>query len=372
MLLIDIKDFKIINKLKGSKFGDYILQTVARILKERFEDYTIARIGNDEFAIFLPFNSENEVIAIAQQIIENIKTLKFKDVSISANIGISYYDQHASTPKKLIESASAALHMAKKTENSIEIYDLSLYQNFSKYLKTKNVIENSLKNNNFEFFFQPYFSYHEKKFVGAEALLRIKGNTEIKTEEFIKYAEKSRIIKQIELQSFKDLAQIIKKIKFPISFNISPVSLSDEEHMKKIMEIFKGIEKFVTVEITERLLLKDSLDVFRKLKEKGFKIAIDDFGSGYASFKYLKNLLADILKIDKEFVENIANSTNDRKIVEIIIDFANKFEMNLIAEGVENKDQENILSKLGCNLFQGYYYSKPLPLQDFEKLLKNS
>ena len=372
MILIDLKDFKIINKLKGSKFGDLILQYVAKILKEKFEEYIQARIGNDEFALFVPFNQENEVIALAQQIIENIKTLSIKDISLSANIGISYYNQHALTPKKLLESASAALHMAKKTENTIEIYDPSLYQNFSKYFKTKQIIQDALQKDNFEFFFQPYYSYTQKKFIGAEALLRIKGNTEIKTEEFIKYAEKSRIIKQIELQSLKNLAKIIKEIKFPISFNISPVSLSDKEHMQKIIKIFKGIEKYITIEITERLLLKDSFEIFNTLKEKGFKIAIDDFGSGYASFKYLKNLLADIIKVDKEFIENITHSTNDKKIVDIILDFAQKFNMDVISEGVETKEQELILSTLGCDIFQGYYYSKPIPLKDFKNLIKNS
>ncbi len=371
LLLIDIKDFKIINKIKGSKFGDIVLKNIANILKENFANYLPSRIGNDEFALFIPFNNESEIIIHAQQIIEKIKNLTFPEYNPSVNIGIAYYFSHAYTPKRLLECSSIALHIAKQNENSFEIYNPSLSHSLTVYIKTKSAINKALKNDDFEYYFQPYYSLKQKKFIGAEALLRIK-NTQMSTESFILYAETSGIIKQIEQKMLKKLADTARKIKIPISFNLSSTSLKDKKHVENIISFFRGIEENITIEVTERLLVDGSFEIFKKLKEKGFKIAIDDFGSGYASFKYLKNLYADILKIDKDFVQNINSSENDKKIFEIILDFANKFNMQTISEGVETKAQEKTLKELNCDLIQGFLYSKPLPLNKLQNLFKKS
>lgn len=209
------------------------------------------------------------------------------------------------------------------------------------------------------------------KIAGAETLLRIKyENKIIYPDSFIDYAENSGYIKEIEKIMFPKFLEYLKQLNIPLSFNISGKSLTDKEHIENL---FKNIEKLpINIELTEREIAENieyTQEIFDYFKNKNFKLSIDDFGTGYSSFSYLKNLPADYLKIDISFIKNIENSQKDYAIVETIIDFAHKFNMQTIAEGVENINQVKLLQKTKCDYIQGFYFYKPMPFNEFKEIL---
>jgi len=271
----------------------------------------------------------------------------------------------------LIEKAIMALNYAKKEgKNEYLFYDEELKEEVEKINYAKSLINRALENDNFIFYFQPYISIKDNKIKGCEALLRIKEKDEvILPGVFIDYAEKKGIIKRIEKVMYDKLVNFYsKEIDIPISFNVSAVSFRDEHHMK----MFEFSKDF-TIELTEREIANNitfTQYIFEELKSKGFKIAIDDFGSGYSSLSYIKDLSFDTLKIDIAFIRNILKSKKDLAIVKIIINLAKELNLKTIAEGVETKEQVEILKELGCDYIQGFYFAKPMSLEELKRFLK--
>lgn len=374
LFIIDIEDFKLLNETKSYKYGDLILQKFAKVLENLFVgEAVIARLGNDDFAVLIEFDDIKTLLLIINKIFEKIRQKK-QELPININIGVSVYPKDAENIKNLIEKAYIALSFKEKSkENGFSFYDMNISSEIQKYMQAKNFVNQALEQKEFVYYFQPYVDTKTLKFYGAESLLRIKTKNEIITPDiFIDYAEKSGIIKNIEILMIKEFVETIKKFEFPLSFNLSGMSLKDEAHIQKLIDISKDYAEFITIEITERELienLKFTKDFFIIFKNMGYKIAIDDFGTGYSSLSYISNIPIDVLKIDISFIKNLTKSKKDLIVVETIIDFAKKLNLKTVAEGVEKKEQVEILKNLGCDYLQGYYFSKPLSPDEFKKLI---
>jgi diguanylate cyclase (GGDEF)-like protein/PAS domain S-box-containing protein len=376
LLIIDIKDFKLINQLYGREKGDRLLVKIAEFLQNvTYNEDLISRIGSDEFAVFIKLDTLNTLYKIIDKIFKKIKNVDFYDTEIDINMGIALYPKDATDISELIEKALISLEVAKeKGENEFEVYNQQIHDNLLKEKNSKEIIKQAIKENEFVYHFQPYFDAKTLKPTGAESLIRIsqKGHL-IYPDKFIDFAEKSGFIKEIENIMFPKYLEYLAKSPIPLSFNISGTSMKDLTHIKNL---FKNIDKNnnIIIELTERELafnIEYTIKVFEFLKEKNIKIAIDDFGTGFSSLTYLKNLPIDILKIDMSFIKNIDTCNKDYAIVESVIDFAHKFKMKTVAEGVEREEQVKILQKLGCDYLQGFYFSKPLPFDKFISFLKN-
>ena len=245
-------------------------------------------------------------------------------------------------------------------------------------------IEEAIKNNFFTLFYQAKVDIEKNKIVGAEALIRLKGeNGYISPNQFIPQAEKSgeilKIDKWVAKQVINNAREIFVKTNenITISFNVSPIYFEQESFTKDLENIFTSTKDFLSlfeIEITERAMLKDLSKVKEKvdyLKKVGFKISIDDFGIGYGELTYLKELPIDTLKIDKSFIDNITSDKKTLNIIDSLIYCCKKLNIKSVAEGVETIEQIEILKQLGCKIIQGYYYAKPMSLHKFILFIKS-
>ncbi|NPA11855.1 MAG: EAL domain-containing protein [Epsilonproteobacteria bacterium] len=374
LILIDIKDFKIFNQLNGTEAGDFILKKFAQFLQTVFDESDlIARIGADEFAVFLEFNSLHELHMTIQKLIEKLKNYKIFNQIVPVNIGITVFPEDSKNIFDLLEKAAIALAIAKeKGDYTYEFFSKEINDKIIEYSDIKHLLQTAIINKEFVYYFQPYVDSNTFKAVGAETLIRIKqGDKIIMPNYFIDYAENSGYIKEIEKIMFPQFLKHLAKLDIPLSFNISGKSLTDKDHIKFLFDNIEDLP--ITIELTEREIafnVEYTKEIIEYFKSKKFKIAIDDFGTGYSSLTYLKNLPVDYIKIDMSFIKNIQNSQKDRAVVETIIDFAHKFELKTIAEGVENKEQIKILQELKCDYLQGFYFAKPMPYEEFEEYIK--
>ena len=374
LFIIDIEDFKLLNEIRGFKYGDLILEEFAKFLKDIFySNDLIARLGNDDFAVLMEFNNLKMLSSVISKLLEKIKQKK-EDLPININIGISLYPKDASNIEELVEKAYIALSFNKKIKQThYKFYNENISCEIGNYMKVKALVDEAIEKNQFIFYFQPYVDAEHYNICGVESLLRIKDKEKVVTPNiFIDYVEKSGIIKKIENLMIKQLVKNIEELQIPISFNLSGISLQDENHIKKLVEISKNCAEFITIEITERELIEDlsyTKKMFEMFKQTGYKIAIDDFGTGYSSLSYISNLPVDVLKIDISFIQDIDTNKKNFVIVDTIINFAKKLNLKTVAEGVERKEQIKILKELGCDYLQGYYFYKPMPFNEFKKVL---
>ncbi len=369
LLNIDIQNFKSINHIEGIAAGDMVLKNFAKFLTTFFrEEDLIARLGNDEFAVLLEYD-ENNLTKILKSLI--IKITEVENLRI--NIGISIYPKDADNINELIEKSYIALSLAKEEfENSFEFYTEKLDGKLTHFHRSRNLILNALRNDEFEYFFQPYYDLDKKTIVGCESLIRIvKADKVYSPYYFIEYAEKSGMILEIEEKMFNKIKDYYEKIKLPMSVNISAISLKKRHHL----EYFKKLSDIpLTIELTEREITKDfesAKEVFEFLKQHNNKIAVDDFGTGYSSLTYIKELDFDVLKVDMSFVKGMMKNQKDYALVKTIITLAKELGLYTVAEGVENIEEMKLLNLLGCNSIQGYLLSPPLRVDEFIEFVKN-
>ncbi len=377
LIVIDIKDFKAINAIKGNKFGNEILQQFSIFLQIFFhKNSIISRIGNDEFAIFTEIKNIDEIKDKLNTFMKVIKKIEILSLKLSINIGIAIFPDDDSNIENLIEKALIALENAKNNgEFSIEFYNKTLDTHLKNNIQIKTLIHQAIKEDKFIYHYQPYISTKDFNISSAECLIRIQHNNNlIYPSEFINFAESSGLIKDIEILMAKKIINILKTTPIPLSFNISANSLNDDEHLSKLIKLTKEYANKIIIEITERELIfntKKIIQTLQEFKNLGFKIAIDDFGTGYSSFMYIKNLPIDYLKIDSSFTKNIEKCKKDLAIVEAIINISKKLDIKTIAEGIETKKQMEILTNLGCDYLQGYYFFKPMGFEELIQNLKN-
>ena len=379
LVIFDISNFSYINKTYGIDTGDKILREVANILKYSFrKEDIVARVGGDEFGIFF-VNLKHKGDAIILEY--KLKDLFEKEIQVNGNKirvfingGISIYSDDGKDFYTLYENASIALKEAKKEgANVIKFFNRDLESKVSKFIYAGELVEKAVRKNLFIFHYQPYFHAENLSVAGLEALVRIKDEDGrvYYPKDFIDYLENSVHLREFEKWSLHEIAKHIEKWNLPISVNISAKTFKSEEFEQDVFRYSLNLPSPLVIEITERLYMKDvekSLNIINEIKKcKNIKVAIDDFGTGYSSLSYLKDINADILKIDISFVRAMVNDKKSQAVVETIIHLAKALEMKTLAEGVETTVQLELLKNMGVDYVQGFLLSKPLPEEELEK-----
>jgi diguanylate cyclase (GGDEF)-like protein/PAS domain S-box-containing protein len=393
VLFIDLDNFKEINDTLGHDYGDKLLKGVAISLKEsiREEDF-ISRVGGDEFFILMR-NIEDctEVTSLCEKLLFSLNNeinIDDKHVYTSASVGITIFPEDGNETSTLLINADTAMYSAKYSGKAkYSFFNKSMSDIVIRRVKIEKGLRLALKNDEFEIYYQPQIDIVNNKIKGFEALLRWDSLElgRLSPVEFIPVAEQCGLIipignwimKTVYLQNnlWKNKGYLYETI----AINLSAIQLESDkfgETLRKIIDQTKINTKFIELEITESILMKDfekSIKLLTEIRDLGINIALDDFGTGYSSLSYLKQLPINTLKIDKSFIDNISTNKREKAIVDGIIQLAQKIGLDVIAEGVESKDQIQLLKAMGCNQIQGYYFSKPLPANEIEdKFLKTN
>lgn len=385
LISLDMDNFKAVNDTLGHLAGDEFLRQAGIRFKKviKLQD-CVCHIGGDEFLFFIKSaKNKTQVENIAKDIIDVFgKTFAIEGENVdyaTASVGIALIPQDGNDFRTIYNCADDAMYTAKNSgKNSYKFYDKSMSFHIYEESVKKKEIEDGIKNKEFKVFYQPKI-LSDGRFVGTEALVRWfkKDGKIVAPSEFIDFAERKGLIVSItEIvieEVFKKIILWISKgyKDFTISINMSAEYLNNEklcnDILKKIRK-FNIPENYIEFEITESMFIKDfdaAVSSIKKIKDFGIKISLDDFGTGYSSLNYLKRLPIDIIKIDKSFIDTIDNE-KDRIVLENIINIAHSFKYDVVAEGVENKEQYEILKSMKCDMFQGYYFGKPFDEDNFE------
>ncbi len=387
VFFIDIDHFKTINDTLGHDFGDILLKQVANRLSGIFrESDTVARFGGDEFvAVVQDIKDIQDAVKVADQVLKLFETpfyVEKQEVFLSASIGIAVYPDNGETPSELIKNADIAMYKAKEEgKNNFAFFSPELNRRAIEILTMKNKLHKAIERKEFILHFQPIYSLPDMKLNGVEALIRWKSPEDglVPPSKFINILEELGLIREVGKWVMEETFKLSKeweKYNIFINVNVSPRQFMDRSFVKNTLEISHRVEAQkpkIVLEITETSLMKnpeESINILKRLKSHGFLIAVDDFGTGYSSLSYLKQLPLDVIKIDMSFVRNIPQSHIDRSIVSTIIELSKSLGLKSLAEGVETKEQLNILVEMGCELAQGYLFGKPMPKEEIERLIR--
>lgn len=386
---LDLDRFKQINDTLGHAVGDSILIEVANRLKKLLKNKDIiARYGGDEFVITLT-NVKNvkEAAKFAEQIISSIEQpmmLNGQEVFISTSVGISVYPVDGKNTEELINCADRAMTYSKKHElNGYSFYFDELQTDAKRVLLLDSELRRAIENREFELYFQPKISVENEGIQGLEALVR--WNSErlgfVSPAEFIPYAEDTGLIIPLSEVILEKACESVIQMqqqgwKTPVAINISSIHFKQQnflDSIQTILERYNMPANNFEIEVTERTVMNNANETVSKLvrlKQLGFKISIDDFGTGYSSLSYLVRFPLDCLKIDRSFIQHIGSLDEKQAVVDAIIQMSHRLKMKVVAEGVEQAQQVDILRKMNCDIIQGYYYSKPLPLNELIEFME--
>ncbi len=389
IIKMDIDNFNAINELFSVEIGNRVLKAFKNIRDSVDEpSLIIARLGGDEFFLFSGngFLDDMETRTHIYEAQYNMLIPELGDYRIGLKYGRYHIEPGETDIDDIINKASMAHKMAKDKKEKI-VYDYD--DNYKKMLMESgeiiNTMKSALENNEFKLYLQPKFSASDERLIGAEALVRwIKDDgTIVYPDKFIPLMEKSGFITEIDKYMLESACKLIRrwideKIGYlPISVNFSRLNLLNKDFVKNISEIIDRYDiphGFIEVEITESTMIEqeDMIEkLFAQLHKAGFRISIDDFGSGFSSLGLLKNLKADVLKLDKAFFNNKRDVVRGDVIIDGIIKLAQSLNMYVVAEGVEEEEQVDFLRNIGCDAIQGYYYSRPIPHDEFEAKYKD-
>jgi len=389
LVLIGLDHFKDINDSYGHAIGDELLVMTANRLSLRLRkgDF-IARLGGDEFAIILEhINSADEAAVVIEEIIEEVLqpyVLSNKtEIHIGASAGIVIAPENAETAEALIQFGDTALYRAKNEKRgSMRYYTEELTESAKKRILCESRMRHAIENKEFELYYQPQVHISSGRIIGAEALIRWNDPQEglISPNYFIPLAEESGLIGTIGEWVIREACRQgriwnDKGYKLRLSVNVSAYQVRHQDLLKVVNDALQESgftpDKLI-LELTESALMQHEDEVvfmLYSLRSKGIGLAIDDFGTGYSSYSYLKRFPIDILKIDKSFIDDIPFKNDDMAIVKAIIAMGNALGFKVLAEGTEHAEQIKFLHENGCEFYQGYFKSKPVAVEDFEKLL---
>ncbi|MCR5823693.1 MAG: bifunctional diguanylate cyclase/phosphodiesterase [Lachnospiraceae bacterium] len=380
---LDLDDFKVINDTQGHLSGDAVICSVADRLRAAVgpNDY-IGRVGGDEFILlFSRLKNREECEKKAVEImhifsVEHFKALDEKELSVSASMGVLVISRdNCPSVQTLTRNLDTALFVAKDSgKNTYRIFDSSLEQMMSNRVKLQADMREAIFNNQFELYYQPQINLDTNRVTSFEALIRWHHPQKglLFPDEFIPVAEECGLIIEIGKivlnKACKQLAEWHRAgNKVMVAVNLSAKQFRDPFLIDYVMDMINeyGIDpRYLELEITETVAIDDfnyAVRTIEKLKQHGILFSLDDFGTGYSSLNYLKQLPVDNLKIDKSFMEAVTVDNEDRKIVEAIISLAQALNMIVVAEGVEENAQEEMLKRMNCNKAQGFLYSRPVP-----------
>lgn len=391
VMFIDLDRFKMVNDTFDHATGDLLLKHISQLLSNSISsEDTVSRYGGDEFSILLPnIKTKEEAASIAKNILDTLEQpifIKDYEIMISASIGIAFYPENGEDPDTLLKNADRAMYRVKnKEKKNFAIYAQHKDDLSKGDLILENDLRKGLERKEFVVYYQPKVNTQSGIISGAEALIRWihpeKGL--IPPGDFIPLAEETGLIISIGEFVLREAAkqavvwQYTNDTSIPISVNLSTRQFFQPTLVSDIGKIIKetGINpELLELEITESMSMdiEKSLGILLDLKKLGVQISVDDFGTGYSSLNYLRQLPIDRVKIDKSFINDMTVDENDAAIVASIINMSHNLKLSVIAEGVETEEQLKYLQKYDCDEIQGYYYSKPIPIGDFEKKYINN
>ncbi|MCB2182152.1 MAG: EAL domain-containing protein [Desulfobulbaceae bacterium] len=383
-LLLDLDHFKEINDTLGHYNGDRLLKHLALRLQNvmRASD-TLARLGGDEFGILLPIIKESDDVQIVagkiQKSLRSPFVLEGLKLEVQASMGIAIYPEHGKDVDTLMQRADVAMYVAKQDNQQVTVYSTELDKHTPQKLTLVGELRQAIENEELRLHYQPKIDLRSDSIKSVEALVRWQHPQHgfMPPDEFIPLAERTGLIKQLSTWVIKHafgqaVAWHKKGMKLSVAINLSPSTLLDTDFPDAItgmLAMYNLPPHYITFEITEGSIIKDperAMEILVRLSEMGIHLSIDDFGTGYSSLAYLKKLPVNELKIDKSFVMDMLENENDAVIVRSTIDLAHNLGLQVVAEGVENKETAAHLKSLGCDILQGYHFSKPLSSEDFD------
>ena len=384
---MNVNRFKGINETLGHSGGDAFLKEIAKRLKAiDSSNRSIYRMTADEFVYVV--TDVRQLKEMNDRIIHLFKQAFILDqyeFYASVSVGICLYPEHGETTSELLKNADiAVLHAKEKKLTNAVIYTTQLKPTSNPSLILETKLHDALRHDLFELHYQPKIDIQQgNKLVGMEVLIRWKDRElgVIPPDQFIPFAEQCGLISEIGEWVLRKAAKQVKKwqekydFNLRVSVNISPLHIAERNFVSSIIELTHELQMnphLLDLEITEMSMLdyNESLILkLQQLKAMGITISIDDFGTGYSSLSYLKKLPANTLKIDRAFISNLTKSKSDQQMVQAIVSLAHAMNMDVVAEGVEEKEEADLLREMKCEYVQGYYFSRPLPADEFEKLL---
>jgi len=391
VLFIDLDHFKQINDSLGHDIGDELLVKVSKLINKglRASD-NLSRLGGDEFTVIVNNidkieNLSRIIQTIVDTFIEPI-VIQNNNLYINMSIGISIYPNDAKDVNNLLKHADSAMYKAKESgRNTYCFYDEEMTKKAFERIQLETALREALVKDELEVFYQPQVDATIDKLVGMEALVRWNHPTKgmIFPDVFIPLAESTGMIIELDRIVMKKAIEQFSRWKNDgynpgkLSMNLAIKQLESKDFLEFIEPLLKQhISEYSNIEfeVTESQIMKNpekSIKILKKINNLGISISIDDFGTGYSSLAYLKKLPINKLKIDKSFVDNLPSDLEDVAIAKTIINLCKSLNLNVIAEGVETKEQKDFMLENGCKLIQGYYYSRPIPSEEIELLLKN-
>jgi diguanylate cyclase (GGDEF)-like protein len=400
LLFLDLDHFKHINDSLGHPVGDAVLKLVtARLEASVRQEDTVARLGGDEFVVLLSGleGKRSTVVRQARGVAEKLRHLLAEPMlldgqrlQVTPSIGIALIPDHGDTPADLLKRADIALYRAKDSgRNCIQLFRNTMQKAASERLRLENDLRLALARGEFELHFQPQVDARNNQIIGAEALLRWCHPTlgAQSPALFIHVLEESGLILEVGgwvlAEACHACAQLLKDglvdaSQFSLCVNISPRQFRQNDFVERVessLAASKLPAGMLKLEITEGIVIQnidDTIAKMNRLKRVGVSFAMDDFGTGYSSLTYLKRLPVDVLKIDQSFVRDATLDVNDAEIIRAIVAMARSLGLAMIAEGVEQRDQLDFLQQQGCHHYQGYLFSKPVPLTQFRSLLEEN
>jgi diguanylate cyclase (GGDEF)-like protein len=391
VFFLDLDGFKDVNDTLGHNIGDILLQKVAeRLLNTLRKNDTVARFGGDEFVVLLGHdNHATDADVVAMKVIESVAEpylIEGNELYITTSLGIAQGNYIDASPDSLLKHADLALYNAKhEGKNTYQLFDEDLEAGSKQRISLLGLLRTGLKRNKFQLYYQPICLSTSSHLVGFEALLRFKDNKGhiVGPDKFIPLLEETGMIIDVGRWVINETCKQLKIWQsnelFPkdgyLTFNVSAKQLLDDSFVPHIREsclLHKIDPRHLVMEMTESVIINKPekvKDILKELKRFGLRLALDDFGTGYSSLSYLQNYPFDIIKIEKSFIDDLSDQSNNKKIVKAIIALAASLELQVVAEGVESEKIKNIISALGADWFQGFLISKPIPCDKVLTLL---
>lgn len=389
LIFLDLDDFKTINDTQGHMVGDQLLVSIAKSLEAEIDCDAIARIGGDEFVVVkkdCDINSANKISNDIISVIHEPRVINGHEFVVSCSMGIAIFPEDGTEIGTLLMKADSAMYQAKKQgKDQYKFYEQSINDQIVQKVKLQNEIRQGIANGEFILYYQPQVNMITGKIIGVEALARWQHPVQglLPPSSFISLAEETgliiplgeAILRTACLQSAEWERKGFHNI--TMSVNISAKQINKKNIISDILSIIEETKmrpELLVLEITESIAMENienTVEIIHCLQKKGISFSMDDFGTGYSSLNYLKSIPINHLKIDKHFVQSLNKQMFEEIVVKAIIEIAHSMELTVVAEGIETPEQREMLVKYHCDLAQGYYFSKPLPIQSVEEILLN-
>lgn len=392
VLFLDLDNFKRVNDTEGHKGGDELLiKMVERINHRLREQDTLARIGGDEFVILVELvKSKNNIENLCEALLETISKefiINGRPQYVSSSIGIALYPQDGITPDSLLSNADMAMYDAKNNgKNAYRFYHRKLEAHAREQMDIERELRKAINNQELEIYLQPKIGLDCNQILGAEVLMRwfTASGESIPPDLFIPIAESTGLIKKIGEFAISSAISLLEQWQqegiapLKLAVNLSIIEFQDEHFIDYIIESISNSSisgDQLIIELTESIFMENKEKMSKtmhKLKHYGVAFALDDFGKGYSSFSYLQLLPIDYLKIDKSFLQNVITDEQSAAIAKCIIDIGHNLDLAIIAEGIEDQETLDYVSKTHCEMAQGFFMYRPMPSDSFTKLIRKN